>query len=362
MSGKRGRPRRERYALLMGGLWKNPKIRRISNEALGVLTRAWSYAASEMTDGLVPVEMLEMWAKPKRWPAIRAELTARHPASDGCRGEPLIAIDAGEIDALCHDFTTINITRANWEKQLEADRNRKGPKGGFPDGNPTGNGPGNPTGNDPDFQPDAPDEDEDEEISSLRSESRARDAGRSENPKPAPTPPPSPAELHGLGMRATDPSKSGLVRLWAEAYATKRRNAKCVWLGRSQVDAIVRGAPMPAHRTQADALEALAQWLADEHRAAEHAAIVERVLAGAFADPWMREATYPLARIAAEPGRYLQAPARGRAALPSADEHAANATTDEELGQLGLLPDETPEGRAALERRLNTYAKGVLGG
>lgn len=109
-----------RYARLMGNLWRNPKVRRLSNEALGVLVRAWSYAADEMTDGRVPVDMLEMWARPKRWASVRAELTARHPEADGSRGEPFISIADGALDAQAHDFTDHNISAEGWRAQKAA--------------------------------------------------------------------------------------------------------------------------------------------------------------------------------------------------------------------------------------------------
>lgn len=164
---KVGRPRKERYALLMGGLWRNPKIRRLSNEALGVLTRAWSYAADEMTDGAIPVEMLEMWARPKRWPAIKAELT-RGTDSDGDR--PLLTIADGAIDARANGWTDVNISAAKWEAHLEAERKRKGKRGEFPPGNP----PGNPSGRPPGFRSTAPDEDEDDDHESATRSQRGR--------------------------------------------------------------------------------------------------------------------------------------------------------------------------------------------
>lgn len=209
---KRGRPRKERYARLMGGLWRNPKVRRLSNEALGVLTRAWSYAADEMTDGRVPVDMLEMWARPKRWPAVRSELTA------ALAGNPLLVIEDGAIDAVCHGWTDINITAEAWEKKLESDRNRKH----FPTGNPTGNAPDIPTGNASIFQDHALDEDEDEENSSLRSES-ARVATRSADDGPTPTSIVEAALVTALGRAGAKlVLRSGDVRHLRDAAASMK--------------------------------------------------------------------------------------------------------------------------------------------
>lgn len=169
---KRGRPRKERYALLMGGLWRNAKMRRLSNEALGVLVRAWSYAADEMTDGVVPLEMLEMWAKPKNWPRIRAELIKGDDV-DGSR--PLIAISG--IDARMHDWTSVNISAAEWEAKLERDRTRKSAH--FPDGNPPDIPPGIPSGIPPNFQGSALDEDEDERSDRSRESDQGASVARS---------------------------------------------------------------------------------------------------------------------------------------------------------------------------------------
>lgn len=123
---KPGRPRKERYARLMGSFHRNDKVRRISLEACGLLAKAWSYSADQMTDGRVPVEMLQMWAG-KRFAALMKELAGFLTVED--------------IDAIAHDWADINITADEWERRLEGDRARKwSRKGGeFPGGNGTGN-------------------------------------------------------------------------------------------------------------------------------------------------------------------------------------------------------------------------------
>jgi hypothetical protein len=155
---KRGRPRKERYARLMGGCWRNPKVRRLSLEARGVLLMAWSYAADQATDGAVPLEMIEAWAR-GRYRKLLAELTG---------GErPFLTVADGAIDAMARDWTEHNIAVSEWETKLASDRKRKRNRGDFPTGNPpdipTGNPGGNPTGIPPTFQHGALDEDEDED-------------------------------------------------------------------------------------------------------------------------------------------------------------------------------------------------------
>lgn len=113
---KPGRPRKERYCRLMGGFWRNAKVRRLSLEACGLLAKAWSYSADQMTDGRIPLEMLQAWAG-KRFEKLMGELA------------PFLTIE--DIDAVSHDWSEVNITAAEWEAKLESDRNRKR----FPPGN-----------------------------------------------------------------------------------------------------------------------------------------------------------------------------------------------------------------------------------
>jgi hypothetical protein len=125
----RGRPRKERYARLMGGFWRNKKVRRLSLEARGLLATAWSYAADQATDGRVPLELLEAWAG-KRHAKLMSELAAF-----------LVVVD--DLDAQAHDWTEVNISAAEWDRRLEKDRSRKRDGADFPHGNP----PDIPTGN-----------------------------------------------------------------------------------------------------------------------------------------------------------------------------------------------------------------------
>lgn len=159
---KRGRPRKERYARLMGGFWRNHKIRRLSLEARGLLATAWSYSSDQNTDGAIPVELLQAWGG-RRYPKLMAELT-RGTDNDGDR--PLFVLAEGEIDAHANGWGDVNISVEAWEAKLESDRKRKPGKGDFPTGKGTGKSPDFPTGNDPTFQGHALDDDEDEE--SLR--------------------------------------------------------------------------------------------------------------------------------------------------------------------------------------------------
>lgn len=159
---KRGRPRKERYARLMGGFWRNTKIRRLSLEARGLLATAWSYSSDQNADGKIPVELLQAWGG-KRYPKLMAELT-RGTNNDGDR--PLLVLAEGDIDARANGWSDVNISVEAWETKLASDRNRKPRKGDFPTGNDTGNAPDFPTGNGAHFQGHALDDDEDEE--SLR--------------------------------------------------------------------------------------------------------------------------------------------------------------------------------------------------
>lgn len=175
---KRGRPRKERYARLMGGCWRHPKVRRLSLEARGVLLMAWSYAADQATDGTVPVELLQAWAG-KRYKAILAELT-KGSDEDGKR--PFLVLDQDQIDATVPGWGDVNISVEEWERRLDSDRKRKRKASDIPPGNPAGKGTDNPPGNPAEFQPGALDEDEDEDESSLKSEqasgAEAPDRGR----------------------------------------------------------------------------------------------------------------------------------------------------------------------------------------
>lgn len=175
---KPGRKRKERYARLMGGFWRNEKARRLSLEATGLLTRAWSYSADQMTDGRVPLDLLRAWAG-KRYPVLMKELAA------------WLEVPEGAVDAQAHDWIDVNITAEEWETRLERDAARKkqrhaaekepdsaaAPPGNPPDIPPISDRKSN--GYPPRLRTGALDEDEDEE--SLReTKTRARDLSQNQ--------------------------------------------------------------------------------------------------------------------------------------------------------------------------------------
>lgn len=94
------------------------------------------------------------------------------------------------------------------------------------------------------------------------------------------------------------------MRAFADAYgAAYRKATQRVWLAPSALDAIERGAPQLPHRDVAEQLASIVEWLD-----AQDGDATALVLRGAFADPWMRENGYPLARIAKDPARYTLPP------------------------------------------------------
>jgi hypothetical protein len=112
---------KQRYARLLGEFWRNPKVRRLSLEARGLLVTAWSYAADQMTDGVVPLELLQAWAG-KRYASIMAELT-RGSEEPGDR--PMLSVAEGDIDAHSIGWEDVNITRDGWEETKRAALARK---------------------------------------------------------------------------------------------------------------------------------------------------------------------------------------------------------------------------------------------
>lgn len=215
-----GRPPKERYARLMGGFWRNPKVRALSSDAIAALVKAWSYAADNMTDGRIPLELLAGWGG-KRHRAIMVELTR---GSDAPGDRPFLSIDG--IDAVAHDFVEINISRSEWEEHLERERGRKRKKGGsFPGGNPGGNGGdfpgGNPPERPPDFRAAALDEDEDER--SIHDRSRGSDRVGRATPATVPEPP-RVVEDRGIG-RFAEIAYDAAIRASGGAYACRDGDA-----------------------------------------------------------------------------------------------------------------------------------------
>jgi len=118
---------------------------------------------------------------------------------------------------------------------------------------------------------------------------------------------PSDRELRGLGMAAAMRSALTLVQFVATAYGERyRAETGKAWMASSALDRIVRGNPQTAHRQTAESLDTLAEWLAEVPEA-DRDATLAAVLDGAWADPWMRERSCPIARIASEPARWLPA-------------------------------------------------------
>lgn len=121
------RPRKARWCRLSGEFWRSPKVRQLSLAAVGLLVKAWSYASDQATDGRVPLEMLEAWAK-KDWPKLREELTRPITVTEkGVRRtcEPFLSIADGDDEASAHDWLKHNIAAADWDRKLAADRDRK---------------------------------------------------------------------------------------------------------------------------------------------------------------------------------------------------------------------------------------------
>lgn len=115
--------RKGRYAILSGDFWRNKKIEALSPEAVGVLAMCFSYCADQMTDGEIPVKLVRSWCGGKRANRIIRELTTR-PENwpDGHYFPILVRIrDRFSI----HNYLERNLSRKNWERILERDRERK---------------------------------------------------------------------------------------------------------------------------------------------------------------------------------------------------------------------------------------------
>jgi hypothetical protein len=115
------------------------------------------------------------------------------------------------------------------------------------------------------------------------------------------------ASDRGLLISAPPPTgtRADLVRLIAERYGErfKAKTARA-WLGRSQLEAILRGAPALPHRDLAEQLTVVAEWAAEQ---GDPAAAIDEALAGAFADSWMAANTYPFAALAKGLAKYSAA-------------------------------------------------------
>jgi hypothetical protein len=106
------RPRKTRYARLMGDFWRHPKVRRLSMEARSVLPMVWSFCADKASDGRVPSELVRMWCG-ANFDTIIVELEAFLVADD--------------IDYVCRDWLDYNISSEEYEASLEREKARKRP-------------------------------------------------------------------------------------------------------------------------------------------------------------------------------------------------------------------------------------------
>lgn len=97
------------------GYWSHPKVLLTSLEACGMWVRAGSWSSQHLTDGYVPIPILEriMPVRPAKTAAIAEEL--EHIGLWVRRGD----------DWLFHDWEAIQVTRAEVEAEREATRERQ---------------------------------------------------------------------------------------------------------------------------------------------------------------------------------------------------------------------------------------------
>ena len=273
---------------------------RVWADAMALWVSALCYANRHETDGEVSRTRLV-----RLTPLPQKDALA---AADAMVAVGLMTVT--ETSYWLHDFLRYNKSRAQRqaEREKEAQRGRDRRASGnrparvrrastldatldatldsAPDSGPASTPPSSLRPEDPDPDPDP------DPRSSLRSDPRARRQ-------------PSDRELRGLGLAPPMRSSGSLVATWAAAYAEAyRRETGKAWLSRRAIERIVAGNPERPHERIAEALDSLAGWLAEVPEA-ERDATVEAVIAGAWADPWMRERGCPIANIASDPARYL---------------------------------------------------------
>lgn len=103
---------RQRYARLMGDFWRHPRTAGLSPAAAGILARAWSYCADQMTDGEVPRFIIAAFFAGAPDEEVVSELIESglwEETPDGYR---------------MRDWADRNITKAEWEARKEAARRR----------------------------------------------------------------------------------------------------------------------------------------------------------------------------------------------------------------------------------------------
>ncbi len=304
---------KQRYARLLGEFWRNPKVRRLSLEARGLLVTAWSYSADHMTDGAVPIDLLRTWAG-KRYAAIMAELCR---GSDAPGDRPFLTIETDAIDAVSPGWEDVNITRDGWAKSKAdaADRKRayRETKSRVPRDNEGDNGE-TPA----DVAADSLDQDEGR---------RTKDEGRSGEINPASAGVDPAVRIAELQARYP----SGVLGPVFDALSAKRKRGKMatsVWLGTLEyLDAFDVDLVARSMRTFVE----------------KHADKGEAYLRG-------------IAR--GERDRPPMPVVVGARRLPSDAEYAESATDLEALGLAAL----SPEARADAERAMDDYAKGALYG
>lgn len=102
----------QRYARLMGEFWRHKRTAQLSPAAAGILTRAWSFAAENMTDGHVPRPLFAAFFNGAVDDKVIEELVA-----SGC-----MKAAGGGYDL--RDFLQWNISRDGWTKQKAAAKER----------------------------------------------------------------------------------------------------------------------------------------------------------------------------------------------------------------------------------------------
>lgn len=103
---------RQRYARLMGDFWRHPRTANLSPVAAGILCRAWSYCADQMTDGEVPRFIVAAFFGGNPDEAVVRELVEAGLWEEASAGYRM------------RDWAERNITKAAWEERKAKARDR----------------------------------------------------------------------------------------------------------------------------------------------------------------------------------------------------------------------------------------------
>src|SRR5690606_11718817 len=103
---------RQRYARLMGDFWRHPRTANLSTVAAGILCRAWSYCADQMTDGEVPRFIVAAFFGGNPDEAVVRELVEAGLWEEASAGYRM------------RDWAERNITKAAWEERKAKARER----------------------------------------------------------------------------------------------------------------------------------------------------------------------------------------------------------------------------------------------